>query len=207
MTECAPEATPASAEAGATDFHRQRLRRAIGLAVGGLCERFGHWSRTMPVAQRVPLILTTFITIASSADAECLSSAESVLAAHPGSHAVWTRRLPGHTGEKCWFASSDETKVIPADDSKDDARQIRSMSAEGTPLPRPRSQGAPAATERAPVTGADDSSNASRKVEPMSVTVQPPLPPSRKTLSATEHATPAAARPNLTTGGAQSILI
>jgi hypothetical protein len=158
----------------------------------------------MRVPQRVALILTVFIAIASSADAECLSSAESVLAAHQGSHAVWTRRLPGHVGEKCWFASSAETKVIHADDSTDDARQIGPVSAQEAPLPRPRSRDATPLTERA---RADDSRDASREIEPLSVTVPPPLP-SRETQSATEHAPPpASAKPDSTTGGAKSILI
>lgn len=157
---------------------------------------------------RVPLILTAFIAIVSSADAECLSSAESVLAAHHGSHAVWTRRLPGHVGEKCWFASSAETKVIHADDSRDDARQIRPVSVEEAPLPRPRSQDTTTATERAPVTGADGSRDDARQIEAMGVTVPPPLPPSQETLSVTGHAPPtASAKPDSTTGGAKSILI
>jgi hypothetical protein len=151
---------------------------------------------------RVPLILTAFIAIVSSADAECLSSAESVLAAHHGSHAVWTRRLPGHVGEKCWFASSAETS------SRDDARQIRPVSAEEAPLPRPRSQDTTTATERAPVTGADGSRDDARQIESMRVTVPPPLPRSQETLSVTEHAPPtASAKPDSTTGGAKSILI
>jgi hypothetical protein len=180
-----PETPPTAAEAGATDFHRRYSKPAIGLVVGRLCERFGQWSRTMRVLRRVPLIVTAFIAIASSADAECLSSAESVLVAHHGSHAIWTRRLPGHIGEKCWFASSDETQVIHADDSRDDARQIRPMSAQA-PLPRPRSQDVAA---RAPVT-ANDSRDVSREIEPMSVMASPP----------------ASATPD-STGGARSILI
>jgi hypothetical protein len=162
----------------------------------------------MRVPRRVALILTVFIAIASSAYAECLSSAESVLAAHQGSHAVWTRRLPGHVGEKCWFASSAETKVIHADDSRADARQVRPVSAEEAPLPRPRSQDATTTTERAPVTGVEDSRDASREIEPLSVTVPPPLLPSQEAQSATEHApAPASAKPDSTTGGAKSILI
>jgi hypothetical protein len=140
----------------------------------------------MRVLRRVPLIVAAFIAIASSADAECLSSAESVLVAHHGSHAIWTRRLPGHIGEKCWFASSDEIQVIHADDSRDDARQIRPMTAE-TPLPRPRSQDTKA---RAPVTVANDSRDVSREIEPVSVMASPPA-----------SATPDSA------GGARSILI
>jgi hypothetical protein len=162
----------------------------------------------MRIPQRILLILTVFIAIASSADAQCLSSAESVLAAHHGSHAVWTRRLPGHIGEKCWFASSAETKVIHADDSREDARQIRPVSAQEAPLPRPRSQDTTTATERAPVTDAVDSRDDARQVEPMSVAVPPPLPPSRETRGATEQAAPPApAKPVSTTGGAKSILM
>jgi hypothetical protein len=197
----APEAASTAAEAWRDGFSSPTLETRARL--GSRSERFGHWSRTMRVPQRVPLILTSFIAIASSADAECLSSAESVLAAHHGSHAVWTRRLPGHIGDKCWFASSAETKVIHADD---DARQIRPLSAEGAPLPRPRSQDTATATEHAPVTGADDSRDASREIEPVSVMASPPLPPSQETLSATERAPPAAAKSD-STGGARSILI
>jgi hypothetical protein len=161
----------------------------------------------MRVPQRVPLILTGFIAIASSAEAECFSSAESVLAAQPGSHAVWTRRLPGHVGEKCWFATSPQTKVIHADDSKDDGHQIRPGSAEEAPLPRPRSQDTTTATERSPVT-ADDSRAASRDIEPKSVMVPPLLPPSQETLNATERAPPrASVQPDSTIGGTKSILL
>jgi hypothetical protein len=145
----------------------------------------------MRVPQRVPPILTGFIAIASSAQAECLSSAESVLAAQPGSHAVWTRRLPGHVGEKCWFATSPDTKVIHADDSRDDAHQIRPVRAEEAPLPRPRSQ---------------DTTTAN--IESVSVAVPPPLPASQETLSTTEHAPPpATAKPDSATRGTKSLLL
>jgi hypothetical protein len=154
---------------------------------------------------RVPLLLTAFIAIASSADAECLSSAESVLAAHPGSHAVWTRRQPGRIGEKCWFASSGETKVIHADDSRDAARQISPVTA--VSLPRPRSQDAPTASERAAVTGDDYSTDSSRKIEPMSVMVPLPHPRSQEILSATEHEPPPPSAKPDSTSGARSILI
>jgi hypothetical protein len=55
---------------------------------------------------RIPLVLAVFIATAPTAHAECLSSAEAVWAAHPGSHAMWRLRLPGHIGEKCWYAAS-----------------------------------------------------------------------------------------------------
>ena len=161
----------------------------------------------MRVPQRVPLILTVSIAIASSAQAECPSSAESVLAAHPGSRAVWTRRLPGHVGEKCWFATSAEAKVIQPDDSRDDARQFGPVRTE-PPLPRPRSRDTMTATEHAPVTGADSSKDASGKIEPKSLTASPPLPPSEETPRVIEHAPPlASAKPNSTTGGTKSLLL
>jgi hypothetical protein len=163
----------------------------------------------MRVPQRIPVILIAFIAIASSARAECLASAESVLAAYPGSRAVWTRRLPGHLGEKCWFATSAETKVTHADDSRDDARQIRPVSPGEAPLARPRWQDTTTmtATKHSPVTGAD-SKDASREIEPRSVMTSPPLPPSQETLSAAGHAPPpAAATPDSLMGGIKSLLL
>jgi hypothetical protein len=59
----------------------------------------------MRVSPYVFLILTAFVAMASAAHTtECLSSASAVWAAHPGSHATWRLRLPGHEGTKCWFA-------------------------------------------------------------------------------------------------------
>jgi hypothetical protein len=108
----------------------------------------------MRVSPRIPfiLIITAFIAIASSAHAtECLSSASAVWAAHPGSHATWRLQLPGHEGEKCWFASSSESKVKHANASRDTAHETRIMGAAAVPVPRPRSQDTLAATERAPL--------------------------------------------------------
>jgi len=63
------------------------------------------WSAII-VAVRA-LALAAFIAMASNAHAvECLSSASAVWSAHPGSHATWRLRLPGHEGEKCWFTKS-----------------------------------------------------------------------------------------------------
>jgi len=83
--------------------------------------------------------------------AECLSTANAVWAAHPGSHATWRLRLPGHEGTKCWFASSRERKGSDADASTDAAHKIRAVSAMAIPPPRPRSQDTLAETERAPL--------------------------------------------------------
>jgi hypothetical protein len=59
----------------------------------------------MRVSPYVPVILTALIAMASAAQTkECLSSASAVWTAHPGSHATWRLRLPGHEGTKCWFA-------------------------------------------------------------------------------------------------------
>jgi hypothetical protein len=98
---------------------------------------------------RFILILTPFITITSAAHAtECLSSASAVWAAHPGSHATWRMQLPGHEGEKCWFASPSEGKGTSVGASKDATHEI---SAKAVPVPRPRSQDTLAETERAPL--------------------------------------------------------
>jgi hypothetical protein len=101
---------------------------------------------------RFILILTAFIAIASAAHAtECLSSASAVWAAHPGSHATWRLRLPGHEGQKCWFASSSRGNGAHADASEDGAHEIPTVSAKSVPIPRPRSQDTLDDTERAPL--------------------------------------------------------
>jgi hypothetical protein len=103
----------------------------------------------MRVSSRVLLILSACIAMASTAHAtECHSSASAVWAAHPGSHATWRLQLPGHEGEKCWFASSSEGKGTHVGASKNAAHEI---SAKAVPVPRPRSQDTLADTERAPL--------------------------------------------------------
>ena len=105
----------------------------------------------MRVSLRVLFILTAFIAMASAAHAtECFSSASAVWAAHPGSHATWRLRLPGHIGEKCWFASSGKSKAIHVDASRDGAREIKPASATPVPSPRPGPQDTLAETERGP---------------------------------------------------------
>src|SRR5215470_4459814 len=44
------------------------------------------------------------LSVPVPAHSECLRSADAVWNAHPGSHATWRLRLPGHEGTKCWFA-------------------------------------------------------------------------------------------------------
>jgi hypothetical protein len=67
----------------------------------------------MRVSPYVPLILPAFIAMASAAHTtECLSSASAVWAAHPGSHATWRLRLPGHEGTKCWFARGSTNLTV-----------------------------------------------------------------------------------------------
>jgi hypothetical protein len=108
---------------------------------------------------RFILILTPFITITSAAHAtECLSSASAVWAAHPGSHATWRLRLPGHEGTKCWFASSSEGKGTHVGADKalpiplvSGRGAIQEISDKAPPVPRHRSQDTLADTERAPL--------------------------------------------------------
>ena len=99
---------------------------------------------------RVPLVLTVFIATVSTAHAECLSSAEAVWAAHPGSHAMWRLRLPGHIGEKCWYAASKST-AMQTDAPREVGDEIAPVSAITIPRPRPRLQDTLAETERAPL--------------------------------------------------------
>jgi hypothetical protein len=68
---------------------------------------------------RPSLILIAFVALlscfgtCSAADAECLPSAKAVWTAHPGSHATWRLRLPGHEGVKCWFAKNSTNLATP----------------------------------------------------------------------------------------------
>ena len=126
---------------------RLHFRRSYSPGMG----RTGEWRSTrqaLPDApaqvMKLPLILTAFIAMASTAHAECLSSASAVWNAHPGSHATWRLRLPGHEGEKCWFAAH-------AGASRDAAHEIMPPSATAVPLPRPRSLDTLAADERGPL--------------------------------------------------------
>jgi hypothetical protein len=68
----------------------------------------------MRVSRYVPLLITASVSMASAAPtAECLSSASAVWAAHPGSHATWRLRLPGHEGTKCWFVRGSRDLSAP----------------------------------------------------------------------------------------------
>src|SRR5947209_13086472 len=100
---------------------------------------------------RVPLVLAVFIATASTAHAECLSSAEAVWAVHPRSHAMWRLRLPGHIGEKCWYAASRST-AMQTDAPRDVGDKIPPLSAITVPRPRPRLQDTLTETERVPTT-------------------------------------------------------
>lgn len=64
---------------------------------------------------RVLLIATAAMLAALPlpARSECLPSAEAVWNAHPGAHATWRLRLPGHEGQKCWFARGAASVATP----------------------------------------------------------------------------------------------
>jgi hypothetical protein len=62
---------------------------------------------------RVPLIAAMLAALSVPARSECLRSAEAVWSAHPGSHATWRMRLPGHEGTKCWFARGSTNLQAP----------------------------------------------------------------------------------------------
>ena len=99
---------------------------------------------------RVLLIAAMLAALSVPARSECLPGADAVWNAHPGSHATWRLRLPGHEGTKCWYAGS-KSKVTDADASRDAAHEITTVSTTAFPLPRPRSQDALSDTERGPL--------------------------------------------------------
>src|SRR6266436_74486 len=95
---------------------------------------------------RVLLIAAMLAALSVPARSECLSSAEAVWNAHPGSHATWRLRLPGREGTKCWFARGSTNQQVPR------IRQVVD-SPRGTRAD-PRPDGSPhalAPTERAPL--------------------------------------------------------
>jgi hypothetical protein len=62
---------------------------------------------------RVPLIAAMLVALSVPARSECLPTAEAVWNAHPGSHATWRLRLPGHEGTKCWFPKGSTNPQAP----------------------------------------------------------------------------------------------
>ena len=62
---------------------------------------------------RPPPIAAMLVALSGPAHSECLPSAEAVWAAHPGSHPAWHLRLPGHLGEKCWYAKDSTNLPAP----------------------------------------------------------------------------------------------
>jgi hypothetical protein len=102
---------------------------------------------------RLPIITAMLVALSVPAHAECLPSAKAVWSAHPGSYPKWRLRVPGHGGQQCWYAAS-EGKVTDADASRSAGHEITPVGATAVPLPRPRSQEAPAETEREPLSAA-----------------------------------------------------
>jgi hypothetical protein len=94
-----------------------------------------------------PLVLTAFIALTSTAHAECLLSAGAVWNAHPGSHATWRLRLPGHEGTKCWFARGPKIVQAPR------IRQVADSPRAGDAKPRPDGHESPARLESQQTSG------------------------------------------------------
>lgn len=72
----------------------------------------------------------------SPAYAECFASANAVWAAHPGAHATWRLRLPGHEGVKCWFATG-KGAAMEAYAARGSVREVDLLNAIPLPVPRP----------------------------------------------------------------------
>ncbi len=92
---------------------------------------------------------------AEQRDGQCLSSADAVWAAHPGSHAVWTLRLPGHEGEKCWLAR-DSTN-LPAPRVRKDGVVNSPRGAEADPRTDGQTKRASSQAKASAVDGLDQS--------------------------------------------------
>lgn len=118
-----------------------------------------------PVILAASIVVLSFFSECSAADAECLSSAAAVWAAHPGSHATWRLQLPGHEGTKCWFARGSASLPAPpirqvvdsprggdAELRTDGQAEAASSQVKASAADRPdASQRALAPTERAPL--------------------------------------------------------
>jgi hypothetical protein len=63
---------------------------------------------------RVLLTAAMLAALSVPARSECLPRADAVWNAHPGSHATWRLRLPGHEGAKCWFARGSTNRHTPS---------------------------------------------------------------------------------------------
>jgi hypothetical protein len=98
-------------------------------------------------AQAALLVMIDCFGTYSTGHAECLSSANAVWAVHPGSHAKWRLRLPGHEGVKCWFAT-DNGKVMDASAAGDTIPENNTVNAIPLPLPRPGFRDARAGADR-----------------------------------------------------------
>jgi hypothetical protein len=89
---------------------------------------------------RVLLTAAMLAALSVPARSECLPSADAVWNAHPGSHATWRLRLPGHEGAKCWFArgsTNRHTQSVREAPVADSPRGVVRASAADRPDERP----------------------------------------------------------------------
>lgn len=56
------------------------------------------------------MIVVGIVGRAQGAEINCYHSASAVRAAHPAAWPSWGKRIPGHSGERCWFPA--ERKVL-----------------------------------------------------------------------------------------------
>src|SRR3974390_949566 len=98
---------------------------------------------------RLPFITAALVAVSVPVHAECLPSAKAVWSVHPGSYPKWRLQVPGHEGQRCWYAAS-KAKVTDTDALRGAGHETTSLSATAIPLPPRRSQEAPAEIEREP---------------------------------------------------------
>jgi hypothetical protein len=94
------------------------------------------------------LVITGWFGRNTPAHAKCLSSANAVWAAHPGAHAIWRLRIPGHEGVKCWFARGSGIEDYAGRGS---SRESDVLNAIPLPPARPNFQNDQADIDQAPL--------------------------------------------------------
>ncbi len=85
------------------------------------------------------LAFLTLVGLSQCVRAACLPSPAAVRAVHPGAWPMWSGRLPGHRGERCWFARGETRGSHVESRGGRAGRKFTDARADGAvPLPRPR---------------------------------------------------------------------
>jgi hypothetical protein len=58
----------------------------------------------------ISITLVVSFANVGEAQAECLPTAQAVRSAHPGAYPLWSNRVRGHKGDRCWYAEGWRNK-------------------------------------------------------------------------------------------------